>query len=491
MTSKKNRAEKAKFAESLAAVDGDWTNRLPPHSPEAEQGVLGCVLAQVETADAAVGDCIEKFKGHNGAVFYDLRHQKLFEAMVELYNEKKLIDLITLNERLKNANCLEEVGGLAYIATLPDTVPSAAMLPHYLDIVYEKFMFRRILKSCGEVVGQIYSHAGEVDELLDKVEKTFLQVNADRSSNKELHAGVVIQSAIERIEHYHRGGAQMLGISTGFEYLDKMTCGMSPGQMIVYAARPGMGKTSLGMNIAEHTSLVQQIPTGVFSLEMTADELGARLLFSVAQGDYQRFRTGAFENEDIPKLIEGAKQIGSSKLWVDDTPGLNVMELRSKARRMVRQYGIKLFVIDYLQLMKSIRHYNNREQEVAEISTGIKSLAKELKVPIIVLAQFNREIDKDPNRPPRLSDLRESGSIEQDADLVGLLYKPKLKPDMEEALERRDQDWSKKFSRVNCLIAKQRNGPTGDVELEYYKSYMKFFGHKRPSWSERMPSKRD
>jgi replicative DNA helicase len=448
---------------------------LPPHSIEAEQGLLGCILLE---PGECIGECIEKFK-RGSAVFYDLRHQTIYQCLVEMYDAGQPVDIITLQEKLKERQRLEEVGGLVYLNSLPDTVPSAANLSYYADIVLEKFILRKIVQTCTDVRSRVYESTADLGTLLDTIEHDLMQLTEDRVQTREVTGIEIVQAAIDRIDHYERGGAQMLGLSYGYDYLDKMTCGMAPGQMIVIAARPGMGKTSIGMCMVEHTAIDKKIPTGVFSLEMTTQELGSRLLFQRARSDYQRFRTGYFENGDMPRLTSAAKQIGTAPLYVDDTSGLSIMELRSKARRMVRQYGVKWFLIDYLQLMRPSRRYQNREQEVAEISSGLKAMAKELQVPVVVLAQFNREIDKEPNRKPRLSDLRESGSIEQDADMVGMLYMPKLKDKEKEALDQEDPDWSNKFSRVNLLIAKQRSGPTGDVELEYHKKYMRFESFKR------------
>lgn len=454
----------------------ETVDRLPPHSPEAEAGVLGCVLLAPKEC---LAECLIRLKA-GGAAFFDLRNQTIYNAMVELDAAGTGIDGLTLAQRLKDKNLLEQCGGLNYLAGLPDAVPSAANLSYYLDIVHEKYVLRRMLATCTQAVSKIYSTESEHRKVLDEVEAGFLEVGEEGTPSCEVSAKEFVQSAIDRLEDYHRGAAQMIGISTGFDYLDKMTCGMVGGQLIIIAARPGLGKTSLAMNIVERVSIDNKLPVGVFSLEMTAKELGARMLFQVARADYQRFRTGFFENGDMPKLTVAAKKIQLSQLWVDDTPGLNVLQLRSKARRMVDRYGVKLFVVDYLQLMVASRYYNNREQEVAEMSNGLKSLAKELNVPIIVLAQFNREIEREPNRKPRLADLRESGRIEADADVVGMLYQPKLKDEMLAALSKRDADWSKKWLRVNMLIAKQRNGPTGDVELEFWKNCMRFESHKRP-----------
>ncbi len=452
-------------------------DKLPVHSDDAERGVLGCILLD---SRKCMGESVERLQS-GFKVFYDVRHQTIYRAMLELYDEQKEVDVLTLAEKLKSVGVTEEAGGMDYVMGLPDAAPSASNLPYYAEIVQEKFLLRRIAVACGDVLERIKTNQGTPSDLLQHVESCFLELGKDEQSQREKNAREFTAAAIDRIEDYHRGKAQMRGISTGFDYLDKMTCGMEPNQLIVYAARPGMGKTSLAMNILERVAIDKKLPVGVFSLEMTADELGSRLLFQVARCDYQRFRTGFLENGDIPKLTVAAPKLQLAPIWIDDSASLNVLQLRAKARRMMAQYGVKLFVIDYLQLLVPTRFFQNREQEVAEISGGLKSLAKELRVPIIVLAQLNRDFEKEPNRKPRLSDLRESGRIEADADMVGMLYEPKLKAEQFQALNERDPDWSKKFKRINLLIAKQRNGPTGDCEMEFFKASMRFESHHRPN----------
>ena len=442
-------------------------DRLPPHSIEAEQGVLGCVLL---SPNECLGECIEKIK--TGAeTFYDLRHQALYAALVEMYDQKTPIDLITLQQRLKDLQQLEGVGGLAYISTLPDAVPSAANLDYYLDIIREKFVLRKMIHTCTDAVARIYDNDGEVDALLDEVERDILQVTEAHVASSTSSMKDLVNRAISKIEEYHANHGMLTGISTGFPDFDKMTTGLHEGEMIVIAARPSVGKTSLAMNIAESVSLDQKLPVGVFSLEMTADQLVLRMLCSRSRVNLRNIRDGFLAERDFPKLTGAAGKLAGAPLFIDDSSGLSILQLRAKARRMAQQYGIKLFVIDYLQLLNSTsRRAENRQQEIADISGGIKALSKELKVPIIVLSQLNRELEKrGPGERPRLSDLRESGSIEQDADLVGLMYK-ETKKDADDESNETEQD----AIPVKLYIAKQRNGPTGDVDLTFLKSYTRF-----------------
>ena len=443
-------------------------DRLPPHAPDSEKGVLGCILL---SPNDCMGQCIEGLK-MGAEVFYDLRHQTIFTALAEMYDTREAIDLITLQQRLKDKQLLEQVGGLAYLSTLPDAVPSAANLSYYLEIIKEKFFLRKMIHTCTDVVGRVYDYEGEVDALMDEVERDILRISESRVDQRSNTIKELVKKAITQIEDFHQRQGMLTGVATGFTDLDKMTSGLHPGEMIVIAARPSMGKTSLAMNIAEHVAIEQKLPVGVFSLEMTSDSLVLRMLCSRSRVNLRNVRDGFLAERDFPKLTGAAGKLANAPLFIDDSSGLSVLQLRAKARRMAQQYGIKLFVIDYLQLLHSTsRRAENRQQEIADISNGVKALAKELSVPVIVLSQLNRELERENNRKPRMSDLRESGAIEQDADLIGLLYKPSSGDDEEgSAGGGEEQD----AVAVNLLIAKQRNGPTGDVNLTFLKSYTRF-----------------
>ena len=443
-------------------------DRLPPHSKEAEQGVLGCILLD---PPHCLGECIEKCK-HGAEVFYDLKHQLIYEALVAMSTKGDAIDTITLQQYLKDNKQLEAVGGIPYLMSLADAVPSAANLKFYLDIVLDKHILRRIIRVSTEVVSDSYEFEGEVDRLLDEVETKILQLSEERVEGSSLAIKELVHKAINTIEECFKQQGNLTGISTGFVDLDKMTTGLHEGEMIVIAARPSMGKTSLAMNIAEHVALDLNIPVGVFSLEMSAESLVLRMLCSRARVNLRSIREGFLSDRDFPKLTNAASRMGKAPLHIDDSAGLSILQMRAKARRMYNQHGIRLFIIDYLQLLHSTsrRSADNRQQEIAEISSGIKALAKELKVPIIVLAQLNRDVEKRPKATPMLSDLRESGAIEQDADLVGLLYKPSARDGEEEDGEASESDGQ----RVNLLIAKQRNGPTGDIELVFLKGFTRY-----------------
>src|SRR5688572_15660868 len=404
-----------------ALLDPAKIDRLPPHSVEAEQGVLGSIFL---LPNECMAEAIEKLKT-GSEVFYDLRHRTIYEVLVEMYDRKEPIDSITVSQRLKDRQQLEAVGGGAFLSSLPDGVPSAANIGFYLNVIREKYILRRMIQTCTGVVSRVYDHEGEVDGLLDEVERDILKISEERIEGVSMAIKDLVHRAINTIEDYHQRQGMLTGIGTGFVDFDKMTSGLHGGEMIVIAARPSMGKTSLVMNVVEHVVLEEKLPVGVFSLEMTADSLVLRMLCSRARVNMRNIRDGFLAERDFPKLTGAAGKLANAPLYIDDTAGLSILQLRAKARRMAQQYGIKLFVIDYLQLLHSTaRRAENRQQEIADISNGIKALAKELKVPVIVLSQLNRELEKDKNRKPRLSDLRESGAIEQDADLVALLYKP-------------------------------------------------------------------
>jgi replicative DNA helicase len=460
---KRTRRQKGERHASGAVANVD---RLPPHDPQMEMGVLGCCLLE---PNQCVGECIEKLKDNGKDAFYDLRHQTIYETLSTMFNSRAPIDLITVQQNLKDRQLLDQVGGIAYLSQLQDAVPSAANLSYYLEKLLEKFLLRKLIQTCTGVVGRIYDFDGDVEELLDEVEKEVLHVNESREQNEVKDVKKLVNEALVTIEHFFNRKGELSGIATGFADLDKMTDGLHGGEMIIIAARPSMGKTSLAMNVAEHVALELGLPVGVFSLEMSAASLILRMLCSLARVNMRSIRDGFMSEADFPKLMSASGRLAGAKLMIDDTAGLSILQLRARARRMHQQHGIKLFVVDYLQLLNSTarRAQENRQQEIADISSGIKALAKELNVPVIVLSQLNRELEKDKSRKPRLSDLRESGSIEQDADLVGLLYKP----------DAGDEDESPQESdgvAVNFLIAKQRNGPTGDVNLTFLKPYTRF-----------------
>jgi replicative DNA helicase len=459
---KRARRQKSAIRNPQSTID-----RLPPHSPEAEQGVLGCVLL---SPNECMGECIEKLKDEGREAFYDLRHQTIYETLADMFDAREAVDVITVQQKLKDKQLLEQVGGIAYLSQLQDAVPSAANLSYYIDIVREKFLLRKMIQTCTQVVGRVYDYEGEVDALLDEVERDVLRISESRAQTSAMTTKELVGHAVQTIENFFSRKGTLTGLATGFTDLDRMTDGLHGSEMIVVAARPSMGKTSLAMNIVEHVALEDKLPVAVFSLEMSAEALVLRMMCSIARVNLRSIREGFMSESDFPKLTSAAGKLANAKLFIDDSAGLSILQLRARARRLHQMHDIKLIVIDYLQLLHSTarRSQENRQQEISDISSGIKALAKELKVPVLVLSQLNRELERDKSRKPRLSDLRESGAIEQDADVVGLLYKPSAGDDDEGAVEEADG------LPVNLLIAKQRNGPTGDINLTFLKSYTRF-----------------
>lgn len=440
--------------------------RLPPHSQECEQGVIGCCLLDPVLCLPQV---ISKTNS-NPDVCYDLRHQTILAHLIQMWANGIAIDLITVQQRLKDFMLLDSVGGIPYLSSLADVVPSGANLPFYLETVLEKFLARTAIKTCSEYVGRLYDSEGDIPATVDEFERDVLRMRRDVVSGESSGMKELIHKAIDEIEQcFNRNGA-LTGIGTGFADFDKMTSGLQNGDLIIIAARPSLGKTSLLCQLAEHAALDLGLPVAIFSLEMTKRSLTTRILCSRARVNARNISEGFMSEADFPKLTSAAGKLSNSLIRIDDTPGLSIMALRARARTMQQQFGIKLFGVDYLQLVHSTsrRARESRQQEISDISGGLKALAKELDVPVVALSQLNRDVERHGKRRPRLSDLRESGAQEADADVVGLLYKANTDDENDDGVEQPDG------VAVNLLIAKQRNGPTGDVHLTFLKPYTRF-----------------
>jgi len=438
-------------------------HRTPPHSVEAEQGVLGSMLISPRET---IAECVEKI---NEEYFYVPAHRTIYNVLVDRWNAGEGIDLITFTQVLRDRNLLDSVGGAAFVTNLFTFVPTAANVQYYLEIVRDKYILRQIISAATESVRRAYEEQDEVDSLLDEVEQKIFEVGEDRFKGQMLSMKDHAMQAIETIEKLYERKGSITGISTGFVEFDRMTSGLHPSEMIVIAARPSMGKTALAMNIAEYVSINEQLPVGVFSLEMSSQQLVQRLLCSRARVNLQRVRDGFLGERDFPSLTAAASKLAEAKIFIDDSASLSILELRAKARRLKAQQDLQLLIVDYLQLLRSTsrRAQDNRQLEISEISAGLKALAKELKIPVIVVAQLNRQPEQRSGGKPRLSDLRESGSIEQDADLVGLLVRPEMYEEDEEARV-------EKAGEAELIIAKQRNGPVGEIPLTFLKEYTRF-----------------
>jgi replicative DNA helicase len=438
-------------------------HRTPPHSVEAEQGVLGSMLISPRET---IAECVEKI---NEEYFYVPAHRTIYDVLVDLWNTRQGIDLITFTQVLRDRNLLDSVGGAAFVTNLFTFVPTAANVQYYLEIVRDKYILRQIISAATESVRRAYEEQEEVDSLLDEVEQKIFDVGEDRFKGKMLSMKDHAMQAIETIERLYERKGSITGISTGFVEFDRMTSGLHPSEMVVIAARPSMGKTALAMNIAEYVAINEKLAVGVFSLEMSSQQLVQRMLCSRARVNLQRVRDGFLGERDFPSLTAAASKLAEARIFIDDSASLSILELRAKARRLKAQQDVSLIIVDYLQLLRSTtrRAQDNRQLEISEISAGLKALAKDLKIPVIVVAQLNRQPEQRTGGKPRLSDLRESGSIEQDADLVGLLVRPELYEEDEEARV-------EKAGEAELIIAKQRNGPVGEIPLTFLKEYTRF-----------------
>jgi replicative DNA helicase len=417
----------------------------------------------------AIGECVEKI---NEEYFYVPAHRTIYSALVDLWNVGQAIDLITFTQVLRDRNLLEAVGGASFVTSLYTFVPTAANVGYYLEIVRDKYILRQIIAAATESVRRAYEEQDEVDNLLDEVEQKIFAVGEDRFKGQTLSMKDQVMEAIETIEKLYERKGGITGISTGFIEFDRMTSGLHPAEMIVIAARPSMGKTAFAMNIAEHVAIQEKLAVAVFSLEMSSQQLVQRLLCSRARVNLKKVRDGFLGERDFSSLTSSASKLAEAKMFIDDSAGLTILELRAKARRLKAQHDIRLIVVDYLQLLRSTsrRGQENRQIEISEISAGIKGLAKELNIPIIVVAQLNRNPENrtgDSKGRPRLSDLRESGSIEQDADLVGLLVREAYYADTDEEKE-------EAAGNADLIISKQRNGPIGDIPLTFLSEFTRF-----------------
>ncbi len=462
----KGRSDKRDYSQKKGAYLPD-IHRALPQSLDGEKGILGSILL---SPGKVLDECIQQQVSEE--YFHHPAHARIYTVLVEMRESNKPIDLISLTQYLEDRHLLDEVGGAVAITELFTFVPTASNASYYLEILREKFLLRQIIATCTEYGARAYDEQGDVKILLDEAEAKILAIGDDRFKAKVPEMKELAMEALDAIEKLFQNRGALTGLPSGFSGIDQMTNGLHPGEMIVIAARPSMGKTALAMNIAEHVSVEAGKAVAVYSLEMSTQQLMQRLLCSLAKVDLKKIRDGFIGKHDMGNLIQATQKLAECKMFIDDTPGLSILELRARARRLKDRHDIQLIVIDYLQLLKSPskRGQENRQIEVAEISSGIKALAKELKLPIVVLAQLNRNPEGrtgSSKGKPVLSDLRESGSIEQDADFVGLLWR-------EEYYADDDEDKKESEGRAELRIAKQRNGPVGDVPLTFLKSITRF-----------------
>lgn len=444
-------------------------DRQPPYAPEAEVAVLGGMLIDGDAVPKAV-EIVDD------SMFYREAHRRIFRAMVRLFQRGQVVDPITIGEELKKSDELELVGGMAYLAELLDAVPTAANIEYHARIVRERAILRRLIEAASQIIRDSYE-SGEktVEQVLDEAEQRIFQVAQTHDREGFVWIKKILYGAFERIEAIQGAQGGITGVPTGFPDLDAMTGGLQKGDLIIVAARPSMGKTSLVTGIGLHAAISHQIPVALFSLEMSKEQLVQRMLCSEALVDLGRLLRGRLTDDDYVRLAQAAGHLNSAPIWIDDSGALSVLEMRAKARRLkADQPELGLIIVDYIQLMHSKGSAENRQQEVSEISRGLKALAKELSVPILALSQLSRAPEQRSDHRPQLSDLRESGSLEQDADLVMFLYRPEYYVTPLEAQEKGLQ------GRAELIIGKQRNGPTGIVELFFRKESTRFesFTHR-------------
>ena len=440
--------------------------KVPPYNLEAEQSVLGSMLLSKD----AIFTAVERLKAD---YFYKDSHKSIFELLLELHENREPVDLITVTEAMRSKKMLEQVGGVTYLTTLTEIVPTAANISYYCDIVEEKSLIRKLINTCSKVLSMAYEAKDDVEGLLDEAERMIFEIVQKRRVEGFFHIKDVLLTTFERIEELYNSEGGITGIPTGFPDLDEKTSGFQPSDLILIAARPSMGKTSFALNIAANAAIRHDIPVAIFSLEMSKEQLVQRLLCSESNVDSHRLRTGQLQDDDWPRLAQAMGPLSEAPIYIDDTPGISSLELRAKARRLKAEKGLGLIVIDYLQLMSGRANLENRQQEISEVSRSLKALARELSVPVVALSQLSRAPEVRADHRPILSDLRESGSQEQDSDLVAFLYRD----------DYYDPETEKK-NIAEVIIAKQRNGPTGTVELAWLPRFTKFASIEKYRQSE-------
>lgn len=437
---------------------GKNTGRIQPHSLEAEMSVLGALLLDIEAIYRVM-----EFIGPDD--FYSPAHKKIFQAIIDL-NEKSLpCDLVTLTSRLKDLNLLKDIGGASYLASLSDYIPTAANIEYWAKIVRDKSVLRQLIHKGTMIVSSGYEEAADVTETLDSAEQTIFEISETRKRRSFIHIKDVIKENIKRLEELYDKKESITGIPTGFIDLDRLTAGFQPSNLIIIAGRPAMGKTAIALNMAHYASVNAGTPVAFFTLEMSREELGMRFLCSEARLDASRMRTGRIRDDEWPQILEASDKIADMPVYIDDTWRIPIIELRSKVRRLKKEVNIGLVIVDYLQLVRGTGREESRLQEISEISMSLKALAKEMEIPVIALSQLNRMIETRDDKRPRLSDLRESGSIEQDADVVIFIYR-------DEVYNQNEDNPKKGIAEV--IIGKQRNGPQGTIELYFEGKWAKF-----------------
>jgi replicative DNA helicase len=430
--------------------------RVPPHSVEAEESVLGAMLL----SEASISDVLERVRPDD---FYKPAHRKIFDAVVSLFGRGEAIDTVTVAEELRRTGRLEEVGGKPHLFHLVNSVPAASNAFYYARIVEETALLRRLIEATQQAAAMAFDSGDDVGEIVDSIEHLILSVAEKRLNDNFSHIRDLLHEQLERVEALQEKGASITGVPTGFVDLDNLTSGLQESNLIIVAARPSFGKTSLALNIAQQAATDHNVPVAIFSLEMSRQELVQRLVCSEALVDVHKLRRGNLNDQDWSRLATAVGRLADAPVYIDDTESVTVLEIRAKARRLKQRSGLGLVIIDYLQLMSGPRRSENRQQEISEISRSLKILARELKVPVIAVSQLSRGVESRQDKRPMLSDLRESGAIEQDADIVMFIYRDEVyNPD------------STDKGSAEIILAKHRNGPVGRIKLTFLENYTKF-----------------
>lgn len=460
-----------KIKESTQSKPSNVYDRLPPQAIDAEMAVLGSIMLE----DESVGKVIDLL---NADCFYRSAHRKIFKAALQLYERSAPVDVITLSEELKRQKSLEEVGGSYYLTELVESIPSAANIEYHARIVLEKYLLRKLIEESASIAHDCYEGIADVYDILDHAEQRIFSLSDKQLRSTFEHIDPIMHETMETIAKYHERHGMVTGVATGYNKLDELTSGFQPGELIIVAGRPSMGKTAFCLNLARNAAVEAEMPVGFFSLEMSKRQLALRMLCAEARVDAHAVRTGTLSEDQWPKLSTCVGVLAEAPIYIDDTPGINVLELRAKARRLKKEKRIGMIMVDYLQLMQGPRGAESRQQEISVISRSLKALAKELDVPVVALSQLSRAVEiRGGDRRPMLSDLRESGAIEQDADMVLFIYRP-------EFYGKTEDDSGKSIEGMaEIIIGKQRNGPIGTVHLSFIKRWAKF---ENPAYEEDM-----
>jgi replicative DNA helicase len=434
-------------------------HKVPPQNLEAEQSVIGGILLD----NQALNSVLEIL---DADAFYSEAHRKIFAAIVELYDKNEPSDLITLSNILKSKNQLDQTGGVSYLSSLADNVPSAANISYYSKIVKEKAILRRLIGTATEILNKSYNSAADIDTVLDEAEHAIFEISENKIRPAFSPFKDIIKESVKTIEKLYERKELVTGVPTGYEKIDDITSGLQKSDLIIIAGRPSMGKTAFALNIAQYAALEANTAVAIFSLEMSKEQLALRMLSAEARVDSQRIRRGFLGEADWPRLIAAAGRLSEAQIFIDDSSAISALEMKAKSRRLKSEVDLGLIILDYLQLMRSGSYREtSREQEISEISRSLKALAKELSVPVIALSQLNRKLEDRTNKRPQMADLRDSGAIEQDADLIAFIYRDEVYDKSEENPEK---------GMAEIIIGKQRNGPTGMVKLAFQDKFARF-----------------